>query len=588
MSLTNRDQSASHSLRLYARLLGYLRPHKVAFVFSILGYLLFASTNVAAAKWLGWTIDAIERNDIEWRLISPILCVLIALFRGIGGFMGGYSIAHIANHLIHKLRCEVMMQILNLPLGFFDQKEPGKLVSKVTYDVNQITGAVTTAITVILREGLTVVSLLIALFIVDWKLSLTFLVIMPIVAKIVTLASKKFRKYSSQMQDSMGEVTHIVSESIRGRSVIRAFGAADKIAQNFEKASKNNRIQNMKMAVTEAISTPIIQLMVSIAIAILVWFSMAPEQLTDRSSGEFVAFLTMASLLAKPIRQLSQVNSIIQRGLAASESIFEILDQPVEINSGQLLVERIRGHVEFRNIGLNYSEEKVTLREVNLEIESGEIVALVGMSGSGKTSLANLIPRFYSRTSGDLLIDGVSIDDFDLSCLRQQISIVDQNVVLFSGSIAENIAYGEGTEFSMEKVQRAAENAYVTEFTDSLPGGLDSPVGNDAALLSGGQRQRIAIARALYKNAPILILDEATSALDSHSEQQIQKAVQNLMHGRTTIVIAHRLSTIENADLIVVMSEGKIVEKGSHKQLISLKGHYEKLYNSEVKKKIDS
>ena len=323
-----------NSWQIYKRLLRYVRPYLAVFIVSVVGYIIFASTSVLAARWLGWTVDAIENNDSEWRLYSPLLCVLIALIRGLGGFLGNYSIAYIANHLIHNFRSEIIRRVLVLPVNFFDRSEAGRLISKITYDVTQVTGAVTNAVTVILREGLTVVGLLGALILIDWQLSLMFLIIAPIVAKTVAIAAKKFRKYSTQMQNSMGDVTQITTESIRGHLVVRTFNAIKHVVKNFEMASERNRSENMKMAATEAISTPLIQLLVSIAIACLVWFSMAPSYIESRSSGEFVAFLAMASLLAKPIRQLSQINSVIQRGLAAAASIFNLLDEPAEPDQG--------------------------------------------------------------------------------------------------------------------------------------------------------------------------------------------------------------------------------------------------------------
>lgn len=575
-----------NSWQIYKRLLRYVRPYLAVFIVSVVGYITFASTSVLAARWLGWTVDAIENNDSEWRLYSPLLCVLIALIRGLGGFLGNYSIAYIANHLIHNFRSEIIRRVLVLPVNFFDRSEAGRLISKITYDVTQVTGAVTNAVTVILREGLTVVGLLGALILIDWQLSLMFLIIAPIVAKTVAIAAKKFRKYSTQMQNSMGDVTQITTESIRGHLVVRTFNAIKHVVKNFEMASERNRSENMKMAATEAISTPLIQLLVSIAIACLVWFSMAPSYIESRSSGEFVAFLAMASLLAKPIRQLSQINSVIQRGLAAAASIFNLLDEPAEPDQGIEKIDDQIDSIRFLGVSFKYQEQSRELNGkeaiktpfavagINFEVRAGEKIAFVGKSGSGKSTLLSLIPRFYEKSAGEIFINDKPISKFSLTSLRSQIALVSQDVVLFNGSILENICYGKGDSIDRDRAYEAAKSAHAIEFIEKLPDQFEHKIGDHASLLSGGQRQRLAIARALYKDAQILILDEATSALDSESETYIQEALRTLMAGRTTFIIAHRLSTIESSDKIMVMEGGEIIESGTHQELINNAGHY--------------
>lgn len=575
-----------NSWQIYKRLLRYVRPYLAVFIVSVVGYIIFASTSVLAARWLGWTVDAIENNDPEWRLYSPLLCVLIALIRGLGGFLGNYSIAYIANHLIHNFRSEIIRRVLVLPVNFFDRSEAGRLISKITYDVTQVTGAVTNAVTVILREGLTVVGLLGALILIDWQLSLMFLIIAPIVAKTVAIAAKKFRKYSTQMQNSMGDVTQITTESIRGHLVVRTFNAIKHVVKNFEMASERNRSENMKMAATEAISTPLIQLLVSIAIACLVWFSMAPSYIESRSSGEFVAFLAMASLLAKPIRQLSQINSVIQRGLAAAASIFNLLDEPAEPDQGTEKIDDQIDSIRFLGVSFKYQEQSRELNGkeaiktpfavagINFEVRAGEKIAFVGKSGSGKSTLLSLIPRFYEKSAGEIFINDKPISKFSLTSLRSQIALVSQDVVLFNGSILENICYGKGDSIDRDRAYEAAKSAHAIEFIEKLPDQFEHKIGDHASLLSGGQRQRLAIARALYKDAQILILDEATSALDSESETYIQEALSTLMAGRTTFIIAHRLSTIESSDKIMVMEGGEIIESGTHQELINNAGHY--------------
>lgn len=573
--------------QVYQRLLGYVRPYMGVFAISLLGFVIFAMTTPATAAWLGWTIDQIEAQNADARVLSPLLCVLIVLVRGIGGFMGGYSLEHIANHVVHKLRCEVLDQLLNVPVTYYDKNTMGRLVSKVTYDVMQIKGAATNAITVILREGLTVIGLLGWLFWVNWRLSLVFLLVAPCVALVVHLATRRYRRYSRQMQDSMGDVTHIANESIKGQKVIRTFNAGRFVLSRFSAASERNRRQNMKMVATESTATPLIQLMVSVAMAMLIWFALAPEFLGNATAGEVVTFLTLAGMLSKPLRQLSGVNAIIQRGISAASSIFELLDTDREQDTGTVTVQRAKGLVELDHVSFAYNPVEPVLTDVSLNVQPGMTVALVGRSGSGKSTLVNLLPRFYEYSSGEVRLDGVKLTDYKLADLRQQMAIVTQDVVLFEGSVAENIAYGITDQVTLEQIQQAAKDAHADEFIVRLPGGYDAQVGDGGALLSGGQRQRLAIARAFLKNSPVLILDEATSALDTESEQHIQQALGELIRGRTTFVIAHRLSTIENADLIVVMEQGQLVESGTHQQLLQLNRHYARLHRMQFSDQLD-
>lgn len=563
---------------LYKRLLTYVKPHRMVFGISVLGYIIFSITGVLTAEWLGWTIDQVTAKNPDARIISPLLCVGIVVLRGIGGFMGGYSLEYIANHIVHKLRCDIMDKMLELPVRFYDNNTAGRLVSKVTYDVAQISGAATNAVTVIFREGLTVVGLLIALFWSNWQLSMVFLLVAPCVAAVVSFASGKFRKYSAQMQNSMGDVTQITNESIKGQRVVRTFNAGDFVLDRFRYASERNRRQNMKMVGTQSVAIPTIQFLVSVAMAVLIWFAMSPELFASATAGEFVTFLTVAGLLAKPIRQLSQVNSVVQRGISAADSIFSLLDEAPEQDTGTYEVARVRGEVIFEDVSFGYKEGEPVLSQINIHVKPGQSVALVGRSGSGKSTLVSLLPRFYNVDAGVLKIDGVPVQDYTLRNLRQQIAVVSQDVVLFEGTVADNIAYGSDGSITDEAIIEVARNAHAMEFIDKLDNGIHSIVGDSGLMLSGGQRQRVAIARAFLKDAPILVLDEATSALDSESEQYIQQALSTLMKGRTTFVIAHRLSTIENADIIIVMDKGRIVESGTHQELLALKRHYAGLH----------
>ena len=559
---------------LYVRLLAYIKGFPLAIIGSVVGYIVFAATTPATTWWLGFTVDAINSENFETlRVISPLLCLIIVIVRGIGGFFGSYSLALLANGVIHNLRVELMNHLMLLPSSYFDKATSGKLVSKFTYDIAQVTGAVSNAIAVIVREGFTVIGLLAFLIYTDWQLTLTFLLIAPVVAKVVSVASKYFRRYSMQMQESMGELTQITNESIKGHLVIKSFNAEKHVGRKLTQASERNKIQNIKMAITRSASTPLVQFLVALALSFLVWLAMSPEFFANKSSGDFVAFLGAAGLLAKPIRQLTQINSVIQRGLSASESVFSILDESIQADLGQKEANGVKGKIEFKQVSFLYGRGDYAISDISFTVESGQTVALVGKSGSGKSTIVNLIPRFYECSFGQVLVDDIDIKDFRLNSLRNQISLVTQQVMLFEGTIAENIAYCSDKANSV-KVTEAAERAFAMDFIDKLPMGLETQIGDDGVLLSGGERQRIAIARALYKNSTILILDEATSALDSDSEKNIQKALNNLMVGRTTFIITHRLSTIEKADMILVIENGKISDIGTHDQLLISSSSY--------------
>ncbi len=581
MEISVSEQEKPSGLKVYTRLLKYVKPHWKIFVLSILGYLMYSSSQPLLASIAGWLADAVYTKEPSAVYLIPLSLLGIYVLRGTGSFIGNYFLAKVSNSIVRSMRNDLFDKLILLPNGFYEQHNSGHLISLITFNVTQVTGAATDAVKVVIREGIAVIALLGYLFYLNWQLSLAFLAVAPLIGFVVSYASKRFKKLSKKIQVSMGDLTHVSSEAFGGYKEVKSFSGQEYEKQRFHKASKNNYQQNMKMVLTSSINTPILQMIVALALALLVFLALSFTG--DMDPAAFITYITAAGLLPKPIRQLSEVNSTIQRGIAASESIFELIDQQAEQDNGSLTIDRAVGKLEFKNLTFTYpASDKVILKDLNLIIEPGQTVALVGHSGSGKSTIANLIPRFYDASQGEILLDDRSLKDYKLSNLRDQIAFVSQQVTLFNDTIEKNIAYGSLSKHSREEVIKAAELAYAMEFINEQSDGLDTLVGEDGVLLSGGQRQRLAIARALLKDAPILILDEATSALDTESERKIQAALDNVMQGRTTLVIAHRLSTIENADLIVVMDHGCVVEQGSHNELLEKNGYYSNLHNSQL------
>lgn len=564
---------------IYKRLMVYVKPVIFFFMLSIIGNIIYASASAYMAKALEFVIQTIDQPTEENRILLPALIVGLFVVRGIGGFLGSYYIAYVGRHVVHKLRMEVFERYLTLPSAYFDSNSSGHLISRITYNVEQVKSAATDAITIIVREGFTVVGLFIVMMTSNWKLTLIFLGLGPFIGIMVLFVSKRFRKLSRRIMSSVGNVTHVASEVVNGYRVVRIFGGEIYETKRFEEASVYNLKQGLKMEMTKSVSTPVIQILVSFAIAILIWIALAPDIRGDMTAASFVVLITAASTMAKPIKQLTQVNEKIQRGVAAARDLFHIIDTPQEKDEGTIQIERVKGELVFKNVSFKYeSSHQPILKNINLTIKEGETVALVGRSGSGKSTMANLIPRFYELDSGEITLDGISIEKITLRSLRDQIALVTQQVTLFNDTLAKNIAYGGLEGASKEQLQDVAQKANALSFIEEKEHSFDTMVGDNGISLSGGQRQRIAIARALLKDAPILILDEATSALDTESEKVIQGELDNLMKGRTTLVIAHRLSTVENADKIVVMDQGQIIEQGKHQELLDANGEYAKLY----------
>ena len=575
----NVDQQAG--VRIYRRLLSHVFPYWKMFLLAIVGMAIYSTNDAGFARLMQPMLDDSFVNQdpqtIKW---LPLVIILIFILRVVSGFMSSFGMEWVARHVIRDLRRKMFSQLLELPVSFYDASASGTLISKLLYDVEQLAQASSIVITIFIRDSLTVLALLGLMFYTNSSLAMVFVVMAPFMAIIVVFVSRRFRKLGKRIQNSMGDVSHVTEEAISGNRVIKIFGGQDYEERKFESVNDYNLKQRLKMAATNAFSVPFIQLIVATAFALIVYLATLPALRESISPGTFVSFMTAMIMLMQPIRRLTTVNSQLQQGIAAAQSVFDFLDQNTESDKGKLTVDRVEGKIEFRGVGFSYDVSKgEVLQNIDLTIEPGETVAFVGRSGAGKSTLVSLIPRFYERSSGSILIDGIDIDDISLSRLRQNIALVSQQVTLFNDTIEHNIAYG-GLEKSAspERIEWSAKSAHAYEFIEKFPEGLSTLVGEDGVMLSGGQRQRIAIARALLKDAPVLILDEATSALDTESERHIQAGLDALMQNRTTLVIAHRLSTIERADKIVVLDEGNIVEVGNHRELLAKGGVYSSLY----------
>lgn len=572
-------ESAVDTKANFYRLLGYVKERKAGIIAAIIGMIGYAAVDTTFVYSIKPLIDeGLTGENPAVLTYMPIFVVGIVLLRGLCNFISTYCMAWVGNHVVMKLRRQIFNHLMAQPVSFFDKNSTGALLSKITYDTSQVSSAATSTLVIIVREGALVIGLLSMMFYHSWQLSTIFFIIGPVVAYVITIVSRRFRKISKNIQHAMGSVSTTSEQMLNGHREVLAFNGQDKEEKRFDYVSNMIRRQQMKMAGATAISNPVVQIIASMGLAFVLYVASFPGIMDALTPGTFTVIVTSMMMMQSPIKQITRVNAQFQRGMAACASLFSVLDLPGEVDQGTHESPRVKGAIELKGVSFTYpTKEEPVLRNVSFNVEPGKTVALVGRSGSGKSTIASLLPRFYDIETGSIQIDGVDAKEYRLDNLRRQFSLVSQSVHLFAGTIADNIGYAD-VDATRQAIEQAAEMANVMEFARDMPEGLDTVIGEKGMMLSGGQRQRVAIARALLRNAPILVLDEATSALDTASERKIQEAIDLVCQDRTAIVIAHRLSTIENADEIIVVDEGRLLERGTHHQLMEKRGAYYQLH----------
>jgi subfamily B ATP-binding cassette protein MsbA len=574
----------ANALVVYARLFVYIRRYWVSLVIAIVASMVYSGVDAWFVYFLKPLLDeGLVKKNHEFLTWAPIMVLAAFATRGIASFFSNYNIASVSRHVIANLREDLFAHLQKLPAKFYDHSTSGQTLSILLYSVEQVANASADVLTTAIQSTFFIMGLLIVMFQNSWKLSLIYFVIIPLITVIMRYTSKRVRRLSLHIQESVAELTHRVEENLQGYKVVRAFGGQVFEANKFNKATRVNRQREMKVVAARSLSVSAVQLVAAIALSVTLYVATLDIADSILLAGGFVSLIAAMLALLKPMKDLTSMQNKLYRGIAGAQTVFDFLDQDPEIETGSISVERVSGKMTFANLNFSYDGKKTILNNINFEVQPGQVVALVGRSGSGKSTLVSLLPRYYNHFSGDILLDDISIHDYRLADLRNQFAVVSQNVTLFNDTIAHNIAYGSFDQVSDEEIIAAAKSANAFEFIQELPNGFQTIVGENGVLLSGGQRQRIAIARAILKDAPILILDEATSALDSESERYIQSALEELMRNRTTLVIAHRLSTVEHADCIVVLDAANVVEMGSHAELLAKNGYYAKLYKLQFK-----
>jgi len=565
---------------VYGRLWRYVVPHKLIGLVAVIAM----ATTAAVEAGMVWLVEplmdeTLVAHNLETARWMPLAFVAVFIGRGFAGFATEASLGWIGRSVISALRRDVFRKFLTLPSKFIETHSTGPMLSRMTYNVEMVAESVTNVVTVMVRDLLTVFAAIGVMLYQSQRLFLFVAILLPIIAVLIQFLGRAFRRYSGRIQDSVGEVTQVTDEVLTGNRVVKVFGGHDYEMERLVNVDEWNRRQNLKLIRSRSLGVAITQVIFGVGVSGVIYAAGVESVNGNLTPGSFMSFFGAMMLMLQPLRRITNINATLQRGIAAGDSLFKIIDEPDEANSGTYAPKNVAGTVEFRDVSFSYNGDKSpVLKNVSLKVDAGKTVAIVGHSGSGKTTLAGLLPRFYDADSGDILLDGHSVLDYELSSLRSHISFVSQDIVLFNDSIENNLAYGQLRNCGRSQILEAAEAAHIIDFVKDMPDGFDTNVGDRGVLLSGGQRQRIAIGRALLKNAPVLILDEATSSLDTKSERRIQDALDKLMTNRTTLVIAHRLSTVENADQIIVLDQGTIVESGTHRELMAARGHYEGLY----------
>ena len=565
---------------VYGRLWRYVMPHKLIGLIAVIAMTTTALVE-AGMVWLVEPLmdETLVAHNLETARWMPIAFVIIFIGRGIAGFATEASLGWIGRSVISNLRRDVFKKFLTLPSKFIETHSTGPMLSRMTYNVEMVAESVTNVVTVMVRDLLTVFAAMGVMIYQSQRLFVFVMILLPIIAVLIQFLGKAFRRYSGRIQDSVGEVTQVTDEVLRGNRVVKIFGGYDYELNRLVEVDEWNRRQNLKLIRSRSLGVAVTQVIFGIGVAGVIYAAGIESVNGDLSPGSFMSFFGAMMLMLQPLRRITNINATLQRGIAAGDSLFKIIDEPDEVDSGTYTTEEVHGTVEFRNVGFSYNDDNLpVLSDVSFKVEAGKSIAIVGHSGSGKSTLVGLLPRFYDANTGEILLDGIAVVDYRLADLRANISLVSQDIVLFNDTIENNLAYGQLRRCSRAEILQAAEAAHIMDFVDEMPNGFETVVGDRGILLSGGQRQRVAIGRALLKNSPVLILDEATSSLDTKSERRIQEALENLMEDRTTLVIAHRLSTVENVDQIIVLDQGRIVESGTHKELLDAGGHYSALY----------